>query len=539
MRPQVTSSAGNTPFLWKVDGLSVSASLSREVLNALRERLLRGGSPPEEFGGILLGGFEGEEGFYQSRIEGFELFTVEHRFGPSFSLSLRDQKRLRQRLERLEHGRNRPIGFFRAHLRRGLYLDQRDFDLFQSEFRHPASVFLLLRIEETQPASVKAGLFVWEGEDMRRHASYLEFPVEGDGAEVPVHAAPAPALIAPALVIPAAAPPVERPAPAPQVSLEATRPRVNGYAPAVQAGQELHLPNVRSAAEPPAAPKWSLPRLNLPRMDAAKLRPAAMVFLAIGLPLGAFFIGREVGLREQVPAESARSNVASAEEPASAPEVRATPPAPVSEPAAQDPAQSFVPPTPDEGGDSPAANPPNYRERSAARAASTPPRIWHASRTTPEAPPPALPEPPTITEKASLPQFPKLPVSASASPQPTRVVAYIKPAPQSSLKQVLRALRLSGGKTEAFTPANPLEHPMPAAAKPLAADADKTVELAAKIDATGNVVNVKVLQGSTQLADTSANALYRWRFEPARQNGAPVDSEMLVRFEFSNSTRRP
>jgi outer membrane biosynthesis protein TonB len=131
-----------------------------------------------------------------------------------------------------------------------------------------------------------------------------------------------------------------------------------------------------------------------------------------------------------------------------------------------------------------------------------------------------------------MPQLPKLVIPAD-TPKPKRVVAFIKPS-QPFLRKVpiLRALGKSG---DSFVPANPLEHPLPPGATASDAEGQDAVELAARIDRSGKVTHVKTLQGSKDLARASAAVLYRWKFEPARQNGAPVDSEMLVRFEFGET----
>jgi hypothetical protein len=142
-----------------------------------------------------------------------------------------------------------------------------------------------------------------------------------------------------------------------------------------------------------------------------------------------------------------------------------------------------------------------------------------------------VPDPPQIAEGRPLDQVPKLliPVATPIHPGP-RVVAYVKPAPPSFIRRVL------GTSSDGFTPANPLDHPLPPIA-PTAPSRYQAVELAAKIDRNGKVVRVKTLEGSGELARISASTLSQWRFQPARQNGEPVDSEMLVRFELSNTPR--
>jgi protein TonB len=95
---------------------------------------------------------------------------------------------------------------------------------------------------------------------------------------------------------------------------------------------------------------------------------------------------------------------------------------------------------------------------------------------------------------------------------------------------------LGGKGRRNFVPANPVENPLPAVAgRPAQAKTASAVEMEARIDRRGNVVSVKVLNGDNRLASASAKTLYRWRFSPARQDGEPVDSEMLVRFEFAGA----
>jgi hypothetical protein len=129
-----------------------------------------------EFGGLLLGRMEIDGPGLQTHVEAFEPFSIEYRYGPNFVLSRSDRRHLDQRLERLTRKGITPVGWCRSHERRGLYLDQRDLELCQLYFRHPSSAFLLVRRDESLGA--QGGFFVWEGDDMRRHASYGEFSLD-------------------------------------------------------------------------------------------------------------------------------------------------------------------------------------------------------------------------------------------------------------------------------------------------------------------------------------------------------------------------
>jgi TonB family protein len=118
------------------------------------------------------------------------------------------------------------------------------------------------------------------------------------------------------------------------------------------------------------------------------------------------------------------------------------------------------------------------------------------------------------------------------------VVAYFKPAQPSSIRQAFQKVFTGHSAGDGFVAASPVEQPLPSLppdAVPLEEGA--SVEMQAKVDRLGNVVNVKVVEGNRQLADASADALFRWRFDPARRNGAPVESAMRIRFEFRNPSR--
>jgi protein TonB len=115
------------------------------------------------------------------------------------------------------------------------------------------------------------------------------------------------------------------------------------------------------------------------------------------------------------------------------------------------------------------------------------------------------------------------------------VVAFIKPVDRNrqGIRRIPLLRSLAGsGDGEDFVPANPLSHPLPPVPDGEIADGENSVELTARIDRGGSVARVKYSDGNHRLSKVSANALSHWRFEPARQNGEPVESEMVVRFEF-------
>jgi hypothetical protein len=348
-----------------------------------------------------------------------------------------------------------------------MYLDQRDFDLFRKDFHNPSSIFLLVRRDNADDA--KGAVFVWEEDDMRRHASYLEFPLP---QTVPIAA----------------------------------------------------------SSEPPKGrlqPERSAPHLSL--------ETVAKVALTLLLPLIAFFAAREIAFRNTF-----RSEVAQVR-PTPRPDPVPSVPGPAEE--KPHPFQDTSPPTPDlvKQASAPVERPldrvpiaADSRDRTGA-----PPVVSSPSRQpAPEVP--ALPDPPPVTPPHPAPSLPRIVASppAAAGHPPARVVAFIKPEPASSVRLAIQKVVTGHRPDEDFIAANPVEHPLPSPPRdevPL--EQGNTIEMVAKVDRHGNVVYVKVVDGNRQLADSSANALLRWRFDPARHNGSPVDSAMRIRFEFHNPSR--
>jgi hypothetical protein len=59
-----------------------------------------------------------------------------------------------------------------------------------------------------------------------------------------------------------------------------------------------------------------------------------------------------------------------------------------------------------------------------------------------------------------------------------------------------------------------------------------TVLVTGQVGKSGIIRNVHVLQGVTPFTEKAADARSQWKFNPARFNGHPVDSEISVIFMF-------
>src|SRR6266567_5744599 len=164
-------------FVWEPPARDIAILLNLELVDRLQQLIRE--SPDREIGGVLLGRCEHDSGTsdrHKVTIDDFEQIQSEHLRGPAFILSQHDQKALDKSLSRPQgHGRNVAVGFFRSHLRKGLYLDKADFSLFRDYFSAPCYVFLAARPE---PAGIPAaGFFYWQGESLHRQTTYSQFPL--------------------------------------------------------------------------------------------------------------------------------------------------------------------------------------------------------------------------------------------------------------------------------------------------------------------------------------------------------------------------
>lgn len=135
--------------------------------------------------------------------------------------------------------------------------------------------------------------------------------------------------------------------------------------------------------------------------------------------------------------------------------------------------------------------------------------------------PPAPPIPATADTPPSSPA-----VDTAAGPAPAdpdaRAGANVAAAPTSSPAHVDTA---SYGATP--------KPPYPALSKRLGEEGQ--VMLRVRVGSTGTVLNVEVVRGSgyARLDDAARRAVTGWRFVPARENGAGVESTVVVPLTFS------
>jgi hypothetical protein len=487
-----------------------------DVVEDLNQSLAAQGTKSNaELGGILLGRTL-ESG--ETEILGYEFATSEHRRGVIYSLGLREQLLFAERAAKLSRKPDmQAVGFFRTHLRPGLFLDQDDFSLMQEVFGDASQIALLVRPLEPGPSN--AGIFMWEEGDIDRRQTPLLFPFDAATlrAQGPIDRVAGPAPLPKHTPIPHVVVPHEIPARTITVRLPAIPVRWIGWGGAVALGA-LALGAV-------------IPRLQIhPGMQA---------------------------LRAQAPVAAPPAQPQKAEEEQAA-VVAAPIPAPAPQPEA--PRAVFAPPSDEDR--SAAAAPEPSKKPEAPRAVFAPPPLPEPQpvKTVALATPPPVAAPvaaPVVAKVAASVPAPELPVAAptpapapAPAPEPVRPVVVRRPAvrvaislePQESseIRKVAGHVPLFGRLAHAeggsrFSPAHPhtsIEPRVPATMAS-ALPGELAVDIRLSIDKKGLVTNYEVLHGAgTQFASLAASYAGASAWEPAYEGDHPVASDMIVHYRF-------
>jgi hypothetical protein len=148
-----------------------------------------------EAGGILVGRVEQDRGKPVVFIDDFVPVSCEHRTGPRYDLSDDDTVKLEEALLRTalagcdSPGAPATVGYYRSHLRDGLWLSSADLETIDGYFQAPDSVFLLVKAVAGGKACT-AGFFFWEDGRIQSEFSSLEVALGGTPSAEPAAAAP-------------------------------------------------------------------------------------------------------------------------------------------------------------------------------------------------------------------------------------------------------------------------------------------------------------------------------------------------------------
>jgi outer membrane biosynthesis protein TonB len=160
-------------FLWQARGSKVRLGLDfvEKLARHLEDQHL---NPAEEHGGVLFGRIVDDN---TAEVTGFDFIRSEHHLGVAYHPGRHERSRVAQYVKRFRtRAGPKPIGYFRTHLRPGLFLDQNDFALMVESFSDNAAIALAIRPDRPGPSN--AGIFFWEDGDIDRKQTQMMFPFD-------------------------------------------------------------------------------------------------------------------------------------------------------------------------------------------------------------------------------------------------------------------------------------------------------------------------------------------------------------------------
>jgi hypothetical protein len=138
---------------------------------------------------------------------------------------------------------------------------------------------------------------------------------------------------------------------------------------------------------------------------------------------------------------------------------------------------------------------------------------------------------------------PKVPPLLPSSPGLSRTAtAVCEPVGPSGLRRVIGKIPVfnrltpqsSGKGFEAAKPVRPITLTLPPDGSGRLAP-QKTIDVRTRVDESGRVIQVEVPSEDAALINLAAYASQAWRFTPARLNGKPVVSDVILHFQFSTN----
>jgi proteasome lid subunit RPN8/RPN11 len=253
------SHAENGPGAWSVPQCPFTIEYSLRVMDDIRLAVMdaffslpRGGA---EIGGVLIGQYA--DG--RVTVTGYVALDCEHAMGPSFTLSERDEGKLRELLAEVRKGAaGVPVGWYHSHTRSEIFLSDADLVIHRRFFPEPWQIALVMKPHTFQP--IRCGFFFREASgSIHASESYEEFTLDAQPMR------PMPAGGIPMPVEPARPARVEKPNPAKTIEVDAT---VSAPDP-VRAALPLP-PRFKPEYKPPAA---APPAVKLPAVAPPIAKP--------------------------------------------------------------------------------------------------------------------------------------------------------------------------------------------------------------------------------------------------------------------------
>jgi proteasome lid subunit RPN8/RPN11 len=280
------ANAGGT---WSVPECPFAIEYSSRVLDDIRLAVMdaffslpRGGA---EIGGVLLGRFENA----RLSISDYLALDCEHAFGPSFTLSPRDEQKLRGLVDSASRNAAVPVGWYHSHTRSEIFLSEADLEIHKRFFPQPWQVALVMKPHTFQPT--RCGFFFREPDgNIQAASTFQEFTLDPlpirpvPSGDLPLATGPAPAphmeingaeqTIDIAAEPPAAEPPVAVPLPVPPP-------------PDAHAAPERPETQPEAEREPAPAPAQVEPPQLLQEEPRSWLWLKVVLAIAVGAGLGA------------------------------------------------------------------------------------------------------------------------------------------------------------------------------------------------------------------------------------------------------------
>lgn len=558
-------------YHWNVAGSGVEVLIDVALIDQLRAAAT---SLNVEIGGILYGYFDDN----YTVISSFEPIESEHRRGEAYTLTKRDQSRFGARLEtRRRNKAEIPVGFFRSHLRPGLFLDEGDNQVISSFFPDARQVVLLVR--PAPDGTAVGGFFFWEDGEINRKQTYLSFPMssrELEAGNFPI--------------MESAAPSNGRVAVHDQQESPATE-------------QTFH--NAETLDAPRPAPATLLPEPSRRSTLETKILSAAgsdrrrslqlIGIVAAAAAFCGYLIGTSGTNRDRFGSRPGDITLNSAEaeppvpappKPLAVPPPQATPPSETAATNASNSASTNNTATGSTASTAPTSAPTAVSATPSVPSTPTPntqPAVFQSaiSKVIPTPAPVLTPIPPRVKPNTSSPPLtasspresppsqpsdrwqhfhPAQPTSASdvasaeaPPPLPEAQRPIARPAPAALSSVSLESVE-SGGVSRAiskiplfgslhhsksgsnFTPPQAVKSFAPNVPPDLARELTGTlpVDLRLKVDSSGHVSSVEILSHQTapEFVRLAGDAAYNWQFEPARVKDKAVTSDVIAHFKF-------
>jgi len=172
-----------------------------------------------------------------------------------------------------------------------------------------------------------------------------------------------------------------------------------------------------------------------------------------------------------------------------------------------------------------------------AAAGPPPPQMATLDQSKLQAPPkptPSMPSPETTLT------FPPMPAAAPLLAEPLAIVVPYRPDPPPILAPPQLDVAPQPISYVAPVPVRKVSPAVPLSLRSLVQH-DISIEVSVSIDAEGKVMSAALVKtrgsGQKLLSPSAVQAAMLWRFEPARRNGQPVDSQAVLKFDFERRER--